>query len=416
MENKTESANEKKKVGKLHYLGPGIVAGSSGNDTGGIATYSSVGAAFGYKLLWLMTISTPMLVVVHDMCARIATKTKKGIGSMIRKLYGARVALLLIAALFISNVLIVAANVAGTSVALELITGLDYRIFVIPLTLFIWFVIVKGTYAKVEKVLLAFSFILLSYVIVAFISNPSLVDTLMGTFIPYVEFSAEFFYIAVGTIGATVSPYIYYYYTAAEIESAKTPRQIKEARLGAQVGALWCGIVAYFIILATAATLYTAGIHDIETAKDAALALRPLAGDFTFILFAIGLFGASMIATAVLPLATAYATAETFGLESGVDKTFSEAKAFYIVFTTSLMLGAFLILIGLDPIDTAVLSMVIAGFTTPVLVYLLMKMCNDKTILGEYTNGKITNAVGWLTVGVSLSLVLLMIGSFILGI
>lgn len=407
--------NKEKKHNKFRSVGPGIVAGSSGNDTGGIATYSSIGAAFGYKLLWLMLISIPMLIAVHDMCARIAGTTKKGIGSMIRKQYGARIAMILVVALFVSNVAVVAANVAGVSVALELITTLNYKIFVIPMTLLVWVLVVKGGYAKIEKILMGLSLALLAYVIVAFISNPSLIQAIAGTFIPYIELSGTFFFTAVGMIGATVSPYIYYYYTSAEIEAAKSDEEMEESRFGAQVGALWCGAVAYFIILAAAAVLFVGGIHDINTAKDAALALKPLAGDFAFILFAVGLFGASVIAMAVLPIATAYGITETFGMESGVGKKLEKAKMFYTVFTISLASGAFLILIGLDPIQTAIISMVISGLLTPIIVYMLMKMCNNKDILGNYTNGKIINIIGWLTVGISAALVILMFGSFIFG-
>ncbi len=405
--------NNENKKSRFRSVGPGIVAGSSGNDAGGIATYSVIGASYGYKLLWLMFISIPMLVAVHDMCARIATTTKKGIGSMIRKRYGARIALILVAGLFIANVAVVAANVAGMSVALELITSINYKIFIIPLALAVWFLVVRGSYAKVEKVLIFLSLGLLAYIIVAFISNPSLIDLLLGTLIPHIELTGVFFLTAVGMIGATVSPYIYYYYTSAELEAAKSDEEIDETRFGAQIGAVWCGVVAYFIILTSAAVLFTSGIHDINTAKEAALALKPLAGDFAFALFAIGLFAASMIATAVLPIATAYGITETFGMESGVSKKLDKAKMFYAVFTISLALGAALILAGLDPIQTMVISMVISGILTPIIVYILMKMCNDKEVLGNYTNGKIVNIVGWLTVIISTLLVIAMLVSFI---
>ncbi|MBI5332049.1 MAG: divalent metal cation transporter [Candidatus Aenigmarchaeota archaeon] len=403
----SETINNKRKS-RLRSAGPGIISGSSGNDAGGIATYSSIGAAYGYKLLYLMMISIPMLVVVHDMCARISSTTKKGIGSMIRKRYGARIAIILVIALFVSNVAVVAANVAGMSVALQLITEIDYRFFIIPLTLLVWFLVTKGTYVKVEKVLIGFSLGLLAYIIVAFISNPSLLELLFGTFLPHIEISGKFFLTAVGMIGATVSPYIYYYYTSAELEVSKSDEEMNECRFGAKVGALWCGIVAYFIILTAAAVLFTAGINDINTAHDAALALKPLAGDFAFMLFAVGLFAASMIATAVLPIATAYGITETFGMESGVAKKLDKAKMFYAVFTISLVLGAGLILIGLDPIQTMLISMVISGILTPIIVFILMKICNDKEILGKYTNGRIANIIGWLTVAISAALVIAM--------
>ena len=400
-------ANNNKRKSRLRSAGPGIISGSSGNDAGGIAIYSVIGAAYGYRLLWLMLISIPMLLAVHDMCARIATTTKKGIGSMIRKRYGARIALVLVAALFFSNVAVVAANVAGMAVALEMITSINYKIFIIPLVILVWFLVIRGSYAKIEKILIALSLGLLAYIIVAFISSPSLIDLLIGTFIPHVELSGGFFIIAVGMIGATVSPYIYYYYTSAELERAESEHDMNESRFGARIGALWCGMVAYFIIVAAASVLFMNGITNIETAKDAALALKPLAGDFAFALFAVGLFAASMTATAVLPIATAYGITETFGMESGVGKKLEKAKLFYAIFTVSLMIGAGLILIGIDPIQTMVISMVISGILTPVIVALLMKMCNDKEILGQYTNGRLANIIGWLAVIIS--------GSFVIG-
>ena len=326
-------ANNNKRKSRLRSAGPGIISGSSGNDAGGIAIYSVIGAAYGYRLLWLMLISIPMLLAVHDMCARIATTTKKGIGSMIRKRYGARIALVLVAALFFSNVAVVAANVAGMAVALEMITSINYKIFIIPLVILVWFLVIRGSYAKIEKILIALSLGLLAYIIVAFISSPSLIDLLIGTFIPHVELSGGFFIIAVGMIGATVSPYIYYYYTSAELERAESEHDMNESRFGARIGALWCGMVAYFIIVAAASVLFMNGITNIETAKDAALALKPLAGEYCSWLFAFGLLNASLFAASILPLSTAYFVCEGLGWELGVNKKFIEAPQFYWLYS-----------------------------------------------------------------------------------
>ena len=410
-----ELVESKLKNNKFRSVGPGIVAGSSGNDAGGIATYSSIGASFGYKILWLMVIAIPILIVVNDMCARLAVSAKKGLGSMIRKQQGARIALILMLGLFIANTAVVAANLAGMAIAFELITSIEYKLFIIPFAIILWFVVTRGGYAKIEKILLILSLGLLSYIIVAFISSPDLINVLLGSIIPSIELSASFFIITVGLIGATVSPYIYFYFTSAELEKPRTEDEMNEARFDARLGGLWSGLIGYFIILTAATVLFTAGIHDINTAKDAALALKPLAGEFAFALFAIGLFAASTIAAAVLPVSTAYAITETFGLESGVNKKIKQATMFYSVFTLSLVIGASLILIGLDPIQTMIFSMVLSGLLTPIILYILMKMCNDKDILGNYTNNKISNIIGWMAIILSVSLIIIMFSTILLG-
>lgn len=393
-------------MNKKDRVGPGIVAGSSGNDSGGITTYSIIGSSLGYKLLWLMMISIPMLVVVSDMCARTSSVAKKGLGSLIRERYGAKIALIMITGLFIVNIAVTAANVAGMAVAIELLTGIQFRILIIPLAILIWFIVTRGTYRKVEKILIILSLGLLSYIITAFIVNPSWQNVFINTFIPHIELNFQYILLAVGLLGATVSPYIYFYFSSAEVE--KRREGIKETLFDARVGAFWCGIVAYFIILTAAAVLFTAGITNIQTAKDAALALKPLAGDFAFILFAIGLFSASMIAAAVLPLSTSYAVSETLGVESGIDKKIKEAPVFYWIFLISLGIGAFIMLLGFDPISIMFLSMVISGILTPFMVFFLIKICNDSEIMGEHKNKRIVNIIAWITVFITALFVVLL--------
>jgi len=408
-----ESKNHRSGLKKFRNVGPGIVAGSSGNDAGGITTNTIVGSKLGYRLLWLMLITIPMLIVVHDMCARTSTVAKRGIGSIIRKKYGARIALALTTALFIANIAVVAANLAGMSVALELVTGINFKWFIIPLAFLVWLIVTRGSYAKVEKILLIMSLGLLSYMITAFIARPDWGSVLLGTFIPSIEFNISSIILAVGLLGATVSPYIYYYYASAELE--KKRENIADARFDARMGATWVGIVGYFIILTAAAVLFTAGINNINTAKDAAMALRPLAGEFTFILFALGLFAASMIASAVLPISTSYAVCETFGLESGVDHKPQDAPVFYFVFSISLAMGVAIMLMGFDPIQMMFLSMVMSGVLTPVLVAILLKICNDKDIMENYTNNWIINIIGYAIVAITAGFVILMFGGLVLG-
>lgn len=396
-------------------VGPGLVSGVSGNDAGGIATGSIVGAALGYQLLWMVFFAIPILISIQEMTARAAVVVRKGLGAVIREKYGARVALGIIAALLLTNILNIAANIGGMVAALELVTGVNERLFVVPVTALLMFLVLKGSYKRVEKVLLFAALGLVSYVIIGFTSVASWGEVFRFTLTPTFRLDPQFMIMSVALLGATVTPYIYYYNAGAEIERSRAfgNRTLGEARLDASIGAFSSQIVAYFIIVVAGTVLFSQGITSIESAKDAALALRPLAGDFAFLLFAIGLFSASMIAASVLPLATAYAVSETFGWEYGIENRF--AKNFRRVFAITLGLGALIILAGADPVGMMFLAMLVAGIVSPFVIALLMKVCNDRRYMGEHTNNILSNILGYVAVGVMSLFVVLLAASSALG-
>jgi Mn2+/Fe2+ NRAMP family transporter len=403
------------KIPGSRAIGPGLVSGVSGNDAGSIATGSIIGAALGYQLLWMVFFAIPILISIQEMTARAAVIVKKGLGAVIRERYGAKVALGIIAALLFTNIVNIAANIGGMVTALELATGINDRIFVVPVTLLLMFLVLKGSYRRVEKALLFASLGLLSYIIIGFISVDSWGEVIRLTLTPTFAFDPRFVVMAVALLGATVTPYIYYYNAGAEIERSRAfgNRTLNEARIDASFGAVSAQFVAYFIIVVAATVLFSQGITTIETAKDAALALKPLAGDFAFLLFAIGLFSASMIAASVLPLATAYAVSETFGWESGIENPL--ARNFRKVFVITLGIGALIMLAGADPIGMMFIAMLVAGIVSPVVIALLLKVCNDRRYMGEHANSHLSNVLGYIAVGVMGGFVLLMAGTVLLG-
>jgi len=409
---KTVWESMKSRFGSGNEVKHALVTGSAANDAGSVTTYASIGAAVGYRLMWLLLLATPMLIAMNDMCTRISNATKKGLGALIREEYGFKIAFILVMVLLISNIAIVAANLAGMAVSVELLTGINFRFFIIPFALLAWFLVAKGGYKKLEKVLLILSLCFLSYIVAALLTNPPWMEILKSAFIPSIVLNFNFFMMAVGLLGATISPYIFYYYSGNQIEQS---HEIKKARKAAALGAVWINVIAFFIIITTAAVLFSSGIT-IDSAKDAALALKPLAGDFSFVLFAVGLFAASMIAVCVLPISSAYAICETLGLESSVDKKGIKGVRFFdIIFISTLAVGAVIMLVGADPIRVMFFSMVISGVFTPFLLFYMIKLANRKDLMGQHKNGPLTNGFGWFTVILTTVLIILMFGGLIFG-
>ncbi|MFH1630961.1 MAG: divalent metal cation transporter [Candidatus Aenigmatarchaeota archaeon] len=392
-------------------IGHAIVTGSAANDAGSVATYSSIGAVVGLRLHWLLLIATPILIAMNDMCVRISNSTKKGIGALIREEYGFKIAFILVMVLLFSNIAIVAANIAGMSVSAELLTGIDFRFFVIPFAILAWFLVVKGGYKKLEKILLILSLCFLSYILAALLTNPPWMEILKNTLIPNFEFTNTFFLMAVGLLGATISPYVFYYYSGSQVEHS---HDLKKARRASALGAIWINFIAFFIITTTAVVLFSAGIS-IDSAKDAALALQPLVGDLSFVLFAIGLFSASMIAVCVLPISSAYAICETLGYESSLEKKSSGIRFFDMIFIITLASGAIIMFLGVDPIQAMLFSMVISGVFTPFLLFYMVKLANRRDLMGQNRNGWLSNGFGWFAIMLTTVIVLLMFVGFVVG-
>ena len=397
----------------LAVLGPGLVAANAGNDAGGIATYSQAGAKFGYGLLWAMLLISIGVAIVQEMAARMGAVTGKGLADLIRENYGVRWTLLAVLALFVCNTFTVIADFAGIGASLGLF-GIPTWISVPLFAVFIWFLVVKGSYSVVERAFLAMSLVFLGYIASAFLAGPDWGQVRTGLLSPQVETNSSYLLMLVALIGTTISPYRQLFIQSAVAEKGVKMEDYWLQRLDVYLGSAFAGMIALFIIIATGATLHPAGLA-VESAADAARALGPLAGPYARILFAIGLFGASMLATGVLPLATAYAISEAFGFERGVSRTFAEAPFFLGLFTTVVVLGAGVaILPGIKPFDLMVYSQVVQGILLPIILLFILRLVNDKDLMGPYTNSRLFNAAAWLTTIVVSILSVLLLGVTVL--
>ena len=391
----------------LAVVGPGFITANVDNDAGGIATYSVAGAQFGYSLLWVMIPITIALVIVQEMSSRMGATTGKGLSDLIREEFGLRVTFLLMLALIVTNFGNIIAEFAGVASAFELFGVSKY--IVVPLAAFIvWGIVVHGTYASVEKIFLTASAFYIAYVISGVLAHPDWRAAALSTVTrPESVGFRNYGYLSmiIGLVGTTIAPWMQFYLQASIVEKGVTMRQYKASRLDVIIGCLFAAIVAWFIVVACAATLHTAGKFNIETGADAALALRPLAGEYAYLLFAAGLFNASLFAASILPISTAYAVCEGLGLESGLDKRFDEAPAFYWLYTALIVFGAGVLLVPRLPLlRVMVLSQVANGILLPFVLIFVLLLINDRELMGEHTNSRPYNAVSWLTVGEMIAL------------
>src|SRR3954466_8678464 len=393
-------------------VGPGFITANVDNDAGGIWTYSVAGAQFGYSLLWAMIPTTIALVVVQEMAARMGAVTGKGLSDLIREEFGFRVTFFLMVALVITNFGNVMAEFAGVASSLELF-GIS-RYIVVPLAAaVVWLLVVQGTYSSVEKIFLVASGFYVCYIIAGVLAHPDWkAATLSMVTRPDTAGIRNYGYIymLIGLVGTTIAPWMQFYLQASVVEKGITMRQYRASRWDVIVGCLFAAVVAWFIIVACAATLHSAGITTIRDAADAAQALRPLAGEYAYLLFAAGLFNASLFAASILPISTSYAVCEGLGLESGLDKRFEEAPAFYWLYTLLIVFGAGVILIPRFPLfRVMVLSQVANGVLLPFVLIFVLLLVNDRELMGNYVNSKWYNVVSWLTVGVMIALTLAMV-------
>jgi NRAMP (natural resistance-associated macrophage protein)-like metal ion transporter len=396
----------------LAVVGPGFITANVDNDAGGIYTYSIAGAKFGYGLLWTVIPMTISLIVVQEIAARMGAVTGKGLSDLIREEYGFRITFLMMAALVVTNFFNVMAEFAGVATSLELF-GISKYITVPIAAVIVWLLIVKGNYSMVEKIFLGASVFYIAYIVAGFLAKPVWSTALVGFVKPPalgMVRNHEYMYLVVGIIGATIAPWMQFYLQASIVEKGVTAKQFGASRIDVIVGAIFAPIVAGFIIIACAATLYTHGHFDVRDAGDAAAALRPLAGEYAYILFAAGLFNASLFAASILPLSTSYTVCEGLGFESGLDKKFGEAKVFYWLYTLLVGAGAAVILIPKFPLlKVTVLSQVLNGILLPVVLVFMLLLVNKHELMGRHVNSRFFNVVAWVTVvGMSvLSIILL---------
>ena len=380
----------------LAVLGPGLIAANAGNDAGGIATYASVGASFGYSLLFAMVLITVSLALVQEMAGRMGAVTGKGLTELVRENLGVRMAAFVVLTLVVANAGLVVSEFAGIGAAVELF-GLSRYVMVPVMALLLWWLVTRGSYARVEKLFLAMTVVFFAYPVAAFLARPDWGDVGRQLVRPSFRFSADYLTLFIALVGTTITPYMQLYFQSATAERGRTTK-LREVRLDAYSGALFGDLISGFIIIATGATLFVAG-QKVETAADAARALEPLAGRYAGAIFGIGLLGASLLAGAVLPLATAYTVTEAFGLEKGVSRTFREAPAFVGIFSGLIAVGAAVALIpGIDVIQLLLVTQILNGLLLPVVLIAILRVVNDPEVMGEHTNGRLYNILAWTTV------------------
>lgn len=389
-------ARRKRLLVYLAILGPGMITANAGNDAGGIATFASVGAEFGYSLLWILIPITISLGIVQEMCARMGAVTGKGLADLIRERFGVRWTALVMLALLIANAGVTVSEFVGIAAATELF-GV-YRFISVPLAaLMIWWLVVKGSYQRVERAFLLMSLVFLGYIASAFLSRPDWSAVAVGLVKPTFRFEQTFLFTFVAVVGTTISPYMQVYVQSSVVEKGVTPEDYQKTKTDVWIGTIFAILIVFFIVVSTAATLHKAGIH-VTSAANAARALRPLASEYAETLFAVGLFGASMLAAGVLPLATAYSISEALGFEKGVSRSFREAPIFLGTFTFLVAVGAAIAVIpNLPLIRVLLVTQVINGLLLPVVLFAVLRLVNDREVMGDHVNGPLYNIAAWLT-------------------
>lgn len=385
-------------------LGPGLVTGASDDDPSGITTYSQAGASFGLATLWTALITFPLMASIQEMCARIGLVTSQGLTGTIKKHYARPLLYLMLLFSFPAIVMNIGADIAGMgAVGNLLFPVLPPIFFSVVFTIFLLILMIYLPYQRISKILKYLCVVLLVYFVVPFLYKQDMMAILKGTFIPTIHFDKEFVAILVAILGTTISPYLFFWQATMEAEEVQhrkaklivDGRVIEEMRKDVDFGMLFSNLVMFFIILTAGTVLFNSGIHQIDTVEEAAQALRPLAGDSAYLLFALGIIGTGLLAIPVLSGSLSYIITETFGWQKGLDKKFHEARAFYVIIAISLVLGFSLQYIGISPIQALIYSAILYGLTAPVLIAIILHISNNKKIMGKYTNGWVSNFLGF---------------------
>jgi len=380
----------------LAVVGPGIITANVDNDAGGITTYSVSGAHYGYSLLWMMPLVAVALIIVQEMSARLGVVTGKGLADLIRERLGVRVTTIILALLVFVNLANTVSEFAGVAASME-IFGISKFISVPLAALAVWFLIVKGSYKVVERVFLVASAIYLAYVASGLMANPDMAEVGKALATPSFHLDVGYVTIFVTIIGTTIAPWMQFYQQSSIVDKGIHIKDYAYERVDVVVGSLFAVFVASFITIACAATIFRSGLN-IETAKDAALALGPLAGKYASTLFALGLLNASLFSAAILPLSTAYTVCEAFGWENSVSRDLKEAPVFFGIYTAMIVLGAAIILLPIQSlIQAMLLSQTLNGILLPVILITMLVLINDKRLMGKYRNGRVFNILAWAT-------------------
>jgi NRAMP (natural resistance-associated macrophage protein)-like metal ion transporter len=399
----------RKKKNKSRFLkfwkqvGPGLVTGASDDDPSGIATYSQAGAAYGLSTLWTSIVAFPLMAAIQQMCARIGLVTSQGLTGTLKKHYPKPVLYLMLLFSFPAIIMNIGADIAGMgAVGNLLFPSIDATFFSVFFTVLLLGLIIYLPYQKIAATLKYVCIVMLVYFVVPFLYKQDIPAILKATFLPTIKFDKNFIAILVGILGTTISPYLFFWQASVEVEEMKNKKRhlvvnkkiIHSMNQDVDFGMTVSGFVMYFIILTTGTVLFKGGVHQIDTVEQAAMALKPLAGNLAYLLFAVGIIGTGLIAIPVLSGSLSYIFTETFGWEQGLDKKFHEAKGFYVIIAISLLLGLLMNYIGISPIKALIYTAILYGITAPVLIAIILHISNNKTIMGNFTNGRTTNILG----------------------
>ncbi|MBV9743269.1 MAG: Nramp family divalent metal transporter [Acidobacteriia bacterium] len=396
-------------------IGPGFITAVVDNDSGGIYTYSAAGARFGYLPLWTLLPITLALIITQEMSSRMGAVTGKGLSDLIREEFGLRVTFLMMALLVITNFTNVMAEFAGIASSLELFRISRY--ISVPLAaVAVWFLVVKGNYQSVEKIFLFACVFYVTYVISGFLVKPDWKEAAIYSVRPVLLLEPGYIYMLIGMVGTTIAPWMQFYLQAAVVEKGITAKEYAESRIEVIVGCVMTAVIAFFIIVACAGAIYTVMPKDIDSAAEAALALKPF-GEYAFLLFAAGLFNASIFAASILPLSTAYTVCEGLGFEAGVNRRMREAPIFYSLYTLLIAIGAGVVLIPkFDLVRMTILSQVLNGMLLPFVLIPMVMLINKRDLMGEWVNSRWFNLVSWITVVIMVGLTLAYAGIALRGV
>src|ERR1700683_5441731 len=402
----------------LAVLGPGFITANVDNDSGGILTYSQAGAQYGYRLLWTIIPITIALIVVQEMCARMGVVTGKGLSDLIREEFGLRLTFILMIMLVLVNYTNVVTEFIGIAGSLQLFHVSKF--ISVPFCAgVVWYMVVRGSYKSTEKIFLIASVVYIAYIFAGVLSQPSWHDALLATVqMPRRSaWTSDYIYMAIGVMGTTIAPWMQFYLQSSIVEKGIRVKDYAASRLDVVVGSLFTDIVAWFIIVACAATLWVHGMGAIQEASEAAEAMRPLSGDYAYILFAFGLFNASLFSASILPISTAYTVCEGLGFESGVDKSFKEAPFFYWLYTLLIVGGAATVLLlpKEQLMSFAILSQVLNGVLLPVVIILMLLLIKRTDLMGEHKNTRIWNGIAWGTSVIVIGMTFVMLWGMLPG-
>jgi NRAMP (natural resistance-associated macrophage protein)-like metal ion transporter len=393
----------------LDHLGPGLITGASDDDPSGIGTYSQAGASLGYATLWTAIVTLPLMIVVQHICAKIGLCSGRGLAGVLRHYYSKKLLYPVVFGLVVANTINAGADISAIAAAINMFVPVPITVLVIPIAVAIVVVQIWGSYLLLVRIFKWLTLTLFAYVIAAFLAHPNWSEVLRATFVPRLSFDSQYITTLVAILGTTISPYLFFWEASEEVEEEKkqgrrsiasrkgaSDEEIREEKIDTVTGMIFCNLVFYFVILAAASTLHASGQTNIQSATEAAEALRPLAGDLATALFAIGLIGAGLLAVPVLTGSAAFAVAETFGWRSGLDEKPRHAKKFYGIIAASTLVGVFIGFARINPIAALFWTAVINGVVAPPLLVVVMLISNNKHILGKRVNGMWTNIIGWL--------------------